>query len=189
MSAAAQAEALLWRLHEVDEAVHLAVSAWHAPALDRVLPGLSEAASYSRLWMGVAGVVAVSGGARGRRAAVRGLASVAVTSFTVNVLAKGIANRPRPRHEVPAARRLELPSSTSFPSGHSASAAAFSAAVGRELPPLRGPVNALAGAVAFSRVYVGVHYPGDVLAGWILGRAIAHSVARVADARADAGRA
>lgn len=68
-----------------------------------------------------------------------------------------------------------------FPSGHAASAAAFSGVVGSQLPALRVPMNALAVAVVFSRVYTGVHYPGDVLAGWLLGRGIAAGLGRAAD--------
>jgi undecaprenyl-diphosphatase len=58
-----------------------------------------------------------------------------------------------------------MPSSTSFPSGHSASAAAFATSVGDMLPALRLPLRMAAAAVMFSRVYTGVHYPGDVIAG------------------------
>ena len=64
---------------------------------------------------------------------------------------------------MPEARWVPMPTSTSFPSGHSASAAAFAVAVSDVVPALRVPLGAVAGTVAFSRVYVGVHYPGDVL--------------------------
>ena len=68
-------------------------------------------------------------------------------------------------HEVPEARWVPMPTSTSFPSGHSASALAFAVAVGDVVPALRWPLRAAGGTVAFSRVYTGVHYPGDVLVG------------------------
>ena len=61
---------------------------------------------------------------------------------------------------VPVPRWVPMPTSTSFPSGHSASAAAFAAAVGQVLPELRVPLRVAAATVALSRVYTGVHYPG-----------------------------
>jgi membrane-associated phospholipid phosphatase len=64
---------------------------------------------------------------------------------------------------------VRMPSSTSFPSGHSASASAFAVAVGDVLPALRLPLRVAASIVAFSRVYTGVHYPGDVLVGATVG--------------------
>src|SRR6266566_3344266 len=62
---------------------------------------------------------------------------------------------------VPDERQVKMPGSTSFPSGHSASAFAFSTAVGRDLPALALGLNFLAAAVAYSRIHTGVHYPGD----------------------------
>jgi hypothetical protein len=74
-----------------------------------------------------------------------------------------------------------MPSSSSFPSGHAASAFAFSYAVGRHLPELAVPIRLLAGAVAYSRVHIGVHYPGDVAVGSMIGSGIAAMVASVGD--------
>ncbi|WP_037664717.1 phosphatase PAP2 family protein, partial [Streptomyces aurantiacus] len=78
---------------------------------------------------------------------------------------------------VPLVRRLKRqPVTTSFPSGHSASAAAFAAGVALESPRLGAAVAPLAGAVALSRVYTGVHFPSDVLAGAALGAGAALAV-------------
>jgi undecaprenyl-diphosphatase len=74
-----------------------------------------------------------------------------------------------------------MPVSTSFPSGHAASAFAFAYAVGRQLPGLAVPIRLLAGGVAYSRVHTGVHYPGDVVVGSILGAGIAAMVASAGD--------
>jgi undecaprenyl-diphosphatase len=101
------------------------------------------------------------------------MAAVAATSAIANVAVKLTVRRRRPDRAVPEGRRLKQPGSSSFPSGHAASAAAFSGVIGREIPQLWLPVNALAGTVALSRVYTGVHYPGDVLAGWLLGKSVA----------------
>jgi undecaprenyl-diphosphatase len=179
-------------LRELDVEVFRLVAGMHSPVLDRVMPPLSQAASYSRLWMGVSALLWATGGTRGRRTALMGLTAIAGTSLLANAIVKPVFSRRRPTVEVPAERRLEQPASTSFPSGHSASAAAFSGVVGAQIPALRLPITGLAAAVGFSRVYTGVHYPGDVAAGWALGRGVAVAVQRIwsqADPAAPAGGA
>ena len=74
---------------------------------------------------------------------------------------------------MPIARHVRMPTSTSFPSGHSATAFAFATGVGRVLPPAAVPLHALAALVAYSRVHTGVHYPGDVVAGALSGTVVA----------------
>ena len=64
-----------------------------------------------------------------------------------------------------------MPASTSFPSGHAASGFAFASAIGREQPWLGLGLRFLAAAVAYSRVHTGVHYPGDAVAGSLIGAA------------------
>ena len=74
-----------------------------------------------------------------------------------------------------------MPESTSFPSGHSASAFAFAYTVGRHYPGLAVPIRLLASGVAYSRVHTGVHYPGDVVLGSIIGAGTAAMVAGACD--------
>ncbi|MFL6138176.1 MAG: bifunctional phosphatase PAP2/diacylglycerol kinase family protein [Frankiaceae bacterium] len=153
---------------------HQAFDRWagtSSPLADAVLPRLTRAADRSKLWFATGAALAAVGGDHGRRAAVRGVASVAVTSGLVNGPAKWAFRRQRPSLElVPLARRLRRqPVSGSFPSGHSASAAAFATAVGMEWPALAMPVGAAAVGVAWSRVHAGVHYPSDCAVGMLLG--------------------
>jgi len=163
-------------LVEADVALFRAVAGYHSPVLDRILPVLSEVANYSRLWMGIASILVVVGGRKGRGTAAEAMTALGITSATANFAAKNLIPRRRPESAVPEKRRLEQPESSSFPSGHTASAAAFSSVIGDKYPGLYIPITALAAAVGFSRVYTGVHYPGDVLAGWLLGRAVAGAV-------------
>ncbi|HSO49541.1 MAG TPA: phosphatase PAP2 family protein [Acidimicrobiia bacterium] len=171
---------LLRQLDEVDEAVFERIAGWESPAMDRIMPALSQAASHSKIWMTVAVALAIVGGKKGRTTAVESLAAVGITSLRATVVAKGLFRRSRPTDQVPEERRLPTPGSSSMPSGHTASGAAFARVVGAAYPGLRIPLNALAAAIGFSRVYTGVHYPTDVIAGWLLGRGIGSLTQRVA---------
>ncbi|MBC9725411.1 phosphatase PAP2 family protein [Streptomyces sp. TRM68367] len=118
----------------------------------------------------------VLGGARPRRAALAGVGAITVASASANVLGKRLVRRPRPDRaaaRVSVDRHVRMPASASFPSGHTASAVAFATAVGVVLQPAAVPLGALASAVGYSRVHTGVHYPGDVAAGAVLGIASA----------------
>jgi membrane-associated phospholipid phosphatase len=170
----------------IDVGVYAAIARTPTPTLDRAMSRLSRAADYSRLSLASAGLLASGGGAAGRRAAAMGLAALAVTATVVNVAIKPLGRRRRPdrvTHEVPLARQVAMPSSRSFPSGHSAGAFAFATGVGHELPRAAVPLRALAAAVAYSRVHTGVHYPGDVVAGALLGSALAQVTVHAVDRR------
>jgi membrane-associated phospholipid phosphatase len=177
------AEALR-ELGAVDRAVYEAVARTPTAELDGPVRRLSDAADHSRLWLGIAATIALLGGGRGRRAALEGVVAIGVTSATVNLGVKPLARRRRPDRLGPdlvGARHVRMPASASFPSGHAASAFAFAYAVGRHLPGLAVPIRLLAGGVAYSRVHTGVHYPGDVVVGSILGAGTAAMVAAACD--------
>jgi undecaprenyl-diphosphatase len=170
----------------VDVALYAAIAQTPTPALDRAMARLSHAADYSRLSLASAVVLAATGGRTGRRAAISGLASVAVTATLVNVGIKPLGRRRRPdraAEKVPVARHVRMPISTSFPSGHSAAAFAFATGVGHTLPPAAIPLQGLAALVAYSRVHTGVHYPGDVIAGALIGTALAQLTTHALDRR------
>lgn len=160
----------------LDVALYAAIARTPTPALDRAMARLSHAADYSRLSLASAALLAATGGRGGRRAAGHGLAAVAVTASVVNLAVKPLGRRRRPdraAEHVPIARHVRMPSSTSFPSGHTAAAFAFATAVGAVLPPAAIPLRGLAALVGYSRVHTGVHYPGDVIAGALIGTTLA----------------
>jgi membrane-associated phospholipid phosphatase len=153
------------------------------PLLDQPLRLVSDFANFSKPWFLVSGCLALFGGPLGRRAALTGLTAIGATSLVVNQPMKMAGARIRPDRDgvgVPQQRWVRMPSSTSFPSGHSASAAAFAIAAGDVLPALRLPLRAAASVVAFSRVYTGVHYPGDVIVGATVGTLIGRLTSRLA---------
>ena len=105
------------------------------------------------------------------RATLAAVAAVGAAGLLVT-LSKELFDRARP----PAGAGIDpvglVPASASFPSGHAATAFAAAVAVGLIHPRLRLPLLGLAAVVALSRVYLGVHYATDVLAGTALGVAL-----------------
>lgn len=166
------------RFLTADSRLFEAVAARHWPGADPVLPRLSRAANHGVLWFATATALAATRSPRARRAATRGLASLALASATINTLGKRSVRRPRPLLDnVPVVRQLKRqPITTSFPSGHSASAAAFATGVALESRGWGAAVAPVAAAVALSRVYTGVHFPSDVLVGATLGVGAAYAV-------------
>jgi undecaprenyl-diphosphatase len=156
------------RLQRLDERLAGRAVRLRSPALDGLLVPITRAASYSRLWLAIATALAACAGRDGRAAATRGVLAIAIASAVANGPAKLLVRRRRPFRPSPPPL-IRMPRSTSFPSGHSASAFAFATGVGGELPALAPALVLLASAVAYSRVHTGVHYPSDVAAGAAIG--------------------
>ncbi|MEV0440466.1 phosphatase PAP2 family protein [Streptomyces spectabilis] len=187
VAARSSAAAVLRDLRAIDGALYAAVAATPTPTLDRALRRLSHAADHSKISLAVAAGLALVPG-RPRRAALAGVGAVTVASAAANLFGKRMVRRRRPDRErarVVVDRHVPMPRSASFPSGHTASAAAFATAVGVVLPAAAVPLGALAAAVGYSRVHTGVHYPGDVAAGAVLGFAAAATSLAVTRVRLD----
>ncbi|WP_328906832.1 phosphatase PAP2 family protein [Streptomyces sp. NBC_00234] len=173
-------------LRRHDLAAFESVAGRHWPGAEPLLPRLSRSANHGLLWFGAAaGMAALGSSPRARRAALRGVASLALASAAINTVGKGAVRRQRPGLDaVPVIRRLKRqPFTTSFPSGHAASAAAFATGVALESKGWGAVVAPVAAAVAASRVYTGVHYPSDVLAGAMLGAGAAFALRGVVPTR------
>ena len=181
-------EGRLAQLEALDLAVYRAIAATPTPGLDRDFERLSRAADRSKLWIGTAALLAMTG-STGKRAAVHGLVATGVSSLVVNLIAKPLGGRRRPDRvagKVPIGRHVPMPRSTSFPSGHSASAFAFAGGVANVLPH-SAPLQLAAALVAYSRVHTGVHYPADVIAGALIGTAIPPFTSAWLNRRAEQG--
>ena len=147
------------QIDALDVATFNAIAGTKSPLLDATMPRLTRAADRSVLWIAIAGLMVLSGRARARLGAARGLVSIAITSLIANQVSKRIHRRPRPSiTQVPAQRLAHrIPESTSFPSGHSASAMAFAAGASAEWPALSVPLRTLAGPAvheAFPRMRI-----------------------------------
>jgi undecaprenyl-diphosphatase len=145
---------------------------WHAPWLDRLMIAATVGGIMGGVWQLLALVGLTR--ARWRAAAWRTLLTVWLALVMVDGVAKPLINRTRPA--VPPAPTRTLPAaslSTSFPSGHATSAFAAAVAVSRMWPATGGLWWALAVLIAYSRIYLGHHYPLDVVGGALMGVAIA----------------
>ncbi|MDX3539138.1 phosphatase PAP2 family protein [Streptomyces sp. MB09-01] len=156
------------------------MASWDSPWARGLLPPVEDAAEHTKLWWAAAALMAAGGGWRGRRAAVAGVAGMAVAQVLSNGVAKQLVDRRRPPKEwFPHEDVEERPDSSSFPSGHTAAAVAFTAAVAPSWPWAGAACAVPTVLVAIERVHSGAHYPSDVAAGAAIGLAAA-SVVRAA---------
>jgi undecaprenyl-diphosphatase len=119
------------------------------------------------LWFGICVILAIFGGEKGRNVALILLIAILIGHFLSDAL-KYIFARPRPFIILTGVHQLATAHNYSFPSGHATEVFIGCIILGKKYGPLLLFIL-LAVLVSFSRVYIGVHYPGDVLAGALLG--------------------
>jgi undecaprenyl-diphosphatase len=158
------------RIADFDRAVVRRISRWPHGNHDAFFRNLSAAATKGKLWFAVAGAMATVPG-KPRRAAVHGLLALGAASAITNLGFKTLLPRTRPLPEhLPVFRFVHpQPTSSSMPSGHSASAVAFTLGVSLVHPALGALLAPVAAGVAYSRVHTGAHWPSDVVFGSAIG--------------------
>jgi membrane-associated phospholipid phosphatase len=152
-----------------EQLLRLARTRWHDPRLERAAARFSRVGEHGGVWLAI-GAAAQALDRERRPGWRRAMATVAAASV-LNTAIKVIVGRSRPN--LPGLPPLtSTPTRLSFPSAHASTSFAGALCYSRlGLPP--APLYALAGTLALSRVYLGVHYPSDVLAGAALGTALA----------------
>jgi membrane-associated phospholipid phosphatase len=141
----------------------------HAPAAEQAVLAFTRAGEHGILWQALCLAGAVLDPRR-RPTYLRTMGTV-MLAYLANIGLKYVVRRPRPRLEnLPALSSTVT--SLSFPSAHSTTSFAAAHALTGDGTISMPPVYALASAMAASRVYAGVHYPSDVLAGAALGTAV-----------------
>lgn len=164
-------------LRSLDRELTRRIAAWDSPWARRVLPTVESWAEHTKLWWAAAALSAAAGGPKGRRAAVAGLAGMSLAELMSNGVCKRMYERRRPpKRLIPHDDVHERPDSSSFPSGHTAAAIGFTAAVAPTSPRAGAVCAVLAAMVAVERVHTGAHYPTDVAAGAAIGLASAWTV-------------
>lgn len=176
LAAGALALAALTRLERgrrLDERLFAWANRHRSDRIDAAFGAVTELGSW---WASAGAAGAIAAGGRRREAA--SALGAATAMWALGQALKRLVGRPRPYDaDLPGLRLLiARPAGTSWPSSHPAVLLAFVAVAGHELGLSRGSRAALyglAGAVAWSRVHLGVHYPADVAGGLLLGRAVA----------------
>jgi len=157
------------RIHDADERARALIANRRSEMLDRALPALTDLGS-----MYAAAGAAAALAAAGKRKLARDVFGSAVLAWGIAQGAKQLFKRPRPYDAGEIELLVRTPAGTSYPSGHPAVAAAIVGVVGPEVRPfVRAPLERLPRFVGFSRVYVGAHYPSDVVGGVMIGKAVA----------------
>lgn len=166
------------------QAMELAILNWiqshlRCGLLDVTMSAISWTANHGELWILLALVLLLIRGQRKYGAAVA--CGLALDLVSCNLLLKPLVNRVRPFAVNTAVELLVAPpGDASFPSGHTAASFAAVFALKTAGSPLWKPALAVALVMAFSRLYLYVHWPSDVLGGALLGAAVGWLGARLA---------
>jgi undecaprenyl-diphosphatase len=146
---------------------------FNAPGLDRVMWFFSASGYFGGAWAVIA-IVMAAWAPRLRPIAWQVVVALLLTQAVVDLGVKPFFARPRPFAAVATSRVVghHRPPTYSFPSGHAALSFASATVLAFGMPRLKAVWLALAALIAFSRVYIGVHYPLDVACGALLGVAV-----------------
>jgi len=154
-----------------------AVNHINSPFLDWLMPIISDLGNLI-FWLFICVILFLFGGKKGKNVAILAIFALILSSVVVGLLKYSIVE-PRPFIALQNVKLLTVSTAeyyTSFPSGHTASSFAFAVVVGlkykiKSLGNLRliYPLLTYAFIVGFSRIYIGVHYPIDVLIGALIG--------------------
>ena len=153
---------------------------WVHPLLDTVMPFITNAKNTNLFLLLVALILIARFRLYGVKAIIAALIATGLADLTSSRLIKHSVGRSRPQFVMSEVRLLVPPTgSPSFPSSHASNSFAAATTLSLFFPALSVPALGLAAAVAYSRVYVGVHFPVDIFVGAVLGAVIGYVVFRI----------
>lgn len=138
------------------------------PILDKIMPIVTSLGDSGIIWIIISFMLLIS--KKYRKVGILSILALILTTAIGEVIIKNLIQRPRPFYEVTNIDLLiQKPLTYSFPSGHTGSSFAVAGVIGKLIKKYKIPVITLACIMAFSRLYLFVHYPTDILGGIVLG--------------------
>lgn len=155
-------------IKNLDEKILLKISKIRKPFLDKIMVFITRLGNTGLIWVFFSILFFTL--FNNKRCAFKIVACLFLAGFLGEIVIKTLVGRIRPSKEISQEKLLiRKPRTYSFPSGHTSSSFASALIISTEYPAFLVPVFALALLIAFSRLYLKVHYPSDVLAGAVLG--------------------
>lgn len=143
-----------------------------SPMLDAPMLFFTYIATHAALWLVLAFLMTCS--VRRRKVGISIMVAVAASYLVVDLLMKPLIDRQRPFELFDLQLIVDPPTTSSFPSGHTASSFAAAASIFHYSRKAGIPALVMASAVGISRVYLCVHWPSDVIAGAVVGIVVAY---------------
>lgn len=159
---------MLIYINTIDQTMLFFIQGFHCPVLDKIMIIATSWGNRGFIWLAMAGILAVN--KKTRSIGLITLAALILSTIVGEGILKHLIQRPRPYTDFPSIQMLVgKVTSYSFPSGHATSSFAAAYVLSRYLKKYSPVFWTMAFGITFSRIYLFMHYPTDIIAGIVLG--------------------